>query len=439
MCRLASQTWQVSIALRFFCSIAIPLAIAGSAEAQFGPANVIVSEVIELSVAPVQHFVATVMPLRKSIVGTAVDGRIMEFLFDANDPETKLTYVTKGTPLAQLRVGTIQIRIQEATAQRDLRRAEWEQAEQTHPGLIAQAVAKLKAATENYRFSKSQFERNQQLYANNATISLDAFELSRNQMFTAEQVYVDATIVAEHINRGDNIKQAKARLEEAEAVFNTLNDRMAKYTILAPFDGFVVAEHTEVGEWVREGDPIAVVVQMHPVEVRAFVPEAYVRQLQIGGKAIVHPKAELKQGETIPLGRITGVVAEAANRTRTFPVKIQVDNPSHVLKAGMLAEVEMEVGERQPATMVPKDALVLGGSAPHIVLAIPDPKDPQKTIAKIMAVRLGASDGKWIAVTAIGDELAAGDLVVEKGNERLRPGAQLLVNRQGATLHPERK
>jgi len=419
-------------------AVAFCLLNSGMAIAQFGPANVIATEVIEREVAPVQNFVATVMPLRKSIVGTAVDGRIMEFLFDKEDPETKLTYVTKGTPLAQLRVGTIQIRIQEATAQRDLRHSEWEEAEQIQPGLLAQAEAKLKATTENFQYSKNQHERNRELFEKDRTISLDQFESSRNQMFTAEQSFIESKISSAHINRGDNIKQAKARLDEAQAVLNTLTDRMDKYTIRAPFDGFVVAEHTEVGEWVREGDPIADVVQLHPVEVRAFVPENYIRQVQIGGQALVRPKAKLKQGETIPLGKITGVVAEAANRTRTFPVKIQVANPTHVLKAGMLAEVEMEVGDSQLATLVPKDALVLGGLTPHIFLAVPDPQDANKQIAKKLPVRLGASLGKWIAVSAIGDEIVAGDLVIEKGNERLRPGSPLLVNRTGTTPPPAR-
>jgi hypothetical protein len=54
----------------------------------------------------------------------------------------------------------------------------------------------------------------------------------------------------------------------------------------------------------------------------------------------------------------------------------------------------------------------------------------------MMPVKQGVSLGKWIAVTAIGDEIVEGDLVIEKGNERLRPGAPLVVNRKGATTPP---
>ena len=421
------------------CAVAFSIVPACASYAQFAPANVIVAQVIERPVAPVRTFVAAVRPLRKSVVGTAVGGRVERFLYDEESPETKLTFVRKGQPLAHLREGTIGIRVDAAVAHRDFRQAEWEEADQTHVGLVEQAQAKLKAATEKLRFFKTQHDRNRALYERNRSISLEAYERSRVEVFSAEQEFVEAKIDNHNLKRRDRIKQAKAQLDEAEAVLAELKDRMKKYTIAAPFDGFVVAEHTEVGEWIREGDPVAEVVQLHPVEVRAFVPEKYVRQLQVGGKAVVRPSAALLPSESIPQGRITGVVAEAVTRSRTFPVKIQVDNPDYLLKAGMLAEVELMIGDRQLATLVPKDALVLGGPVPRIFLATPDPKDPKAYIAKMMPVKQGVSLGKWIAVTAIGDEIVAGDLVIEKGNERLRPGAPLVVNREGASPPPPKR
>lgn len=411
---------------------------AQQASAQFGPSTVVVSEVIERPVAPVQNFVAAVTPLRKSIVGTAVPGRVEQFLYDENDPETKLTYVRKGQALANLREGTVRIKVDEATAQRDLRQAELDEVQITHPKLVEQAQARLKAATEGYQFARNQYERNRRLYEQNRSISLEEMERSRAAAFTAEQDFRAADINLAIVEREDAILKAQARLAEAEAVLRELNDRVEKYTIRAPFDGFVVAEHTEVGEWVQEGDPIADVVQLHPVEVRAFVPEKYIAQLQVGGMAHVVPNLGGGAAErAATTGKVTGIVAEAVTRSRTFPVKIQVNNPDHMLKAGMLAEVTLEVGVRRPATLVPKDALVLGGRAPRIFLAVPDPDDPKKYVAKPMTVEQGASLGRWIAVTAVGDEIVAGDLVVEKGNERLRPGAPLALSTEGATPLPE--
>jgi len=414
------------------------------AHAQLGPSSVIVNEVVVRSVAPVQTFVASVTPLRKSVVGSAVDGRVIKFLYDEEDPLTKVTYVTEGQPLAELRQGTIQLKVAEARAQRDLRRAEWEEAKETHPWLVEQAEARLTAAGERRQFARNQFERNRRLYEEgNRSVSREQYEQARSNMYTAEQQYIEAKINLDILKRGDRVRQAKARLDEAEAVLNELIDRVEKYTIRSPFDGFVVAEHTEVGAWITSGDPVADVVQLDPVEVRAFVPEKFVSRLPIGGKAIVRPNVRLMEDEeVVAQGKVTGIVAEAVTRSRTFPVKIQVDNPEHVLKAGMLAEVELEVGARRPSTMVPKDALVLGGSTPQIFLAVPDPNDAKKYTAQPVSVEKGASLGRWIAVWPTeeeidkGREIDPGDLVVEKGNERLRRGAALVLDDRGSTPPP---
>ena len=416
----------------FIASLVLMLSSANELRAQFGPANVIVAEVIERPVAPTQNFVATISPLRKSIVGSAVAGRVEKFLYDEASPETKLTRVQKGQVLANLREGTIRIQVEVATAQRDLRMAEWEEAEQTQEGKEELAEALLTAASENYQFNRKQYERNEKLYKSGGSIALEEVERSRNEYATARQAYIAAGINNENVKRGDNIRQAKARLDEANAVLRELQDRLEKYTIYAPFNGFVVTEHTEVGAWIRSGDPVAEVVQLHPVEVRAFVPEKYIGNVQIDAKAKVVPSA----GGKSATGTITGIVAEAVSRSRTFPVKIQIENPDHVFKAGMLAEVTLAVGEKQPLNLVPKDALVLGGQSPRIFLAVPDPDDDQKYVAKMMPVREGPSLGDWIAVTPIADEIIPGDLVIEKGNERLRPNAPLIVNRDGASQPP---
>ncbi|MCA9268252.1 MAG: efflux RND transporter periplasmic adaptor subunit, partial [Planctomycetales bacterium] len=252
----------------------------------------------------------------------------------------------------------------------------------------------------------------------------------------AQQNYVASELRLKLAQRHDRIAQAKARLDQASAEARQMEDRIEKYTIRAPFDGFVVEEHTEVGAWIREGDPVAVVVQLDPVEVRAFVSEKFIGNLQIGARAVIRPNVPLAPGEAEPVGHVTGVVAEAVARSRTFPVKIHVENSNFRLKAGMLAEVELEVGDRAPALMVPKDALNLDGATPRIFVADPDPEDPKKATARMIAVEKGASLGRWIAVKPLDGELQAGALVVEKGNERLRPGAPLIPKSDGATPPP---
>jgi multidrug efflux pump subunit AcrA (membrane-fusion protein) len=95
----------------------------------------------------------------------------------------------------------------------------------------------------------------------------------------------------------------------------------------------------------------------------------------------------------------------------------------HELKAGMLAHVTLAVGQPQPVLLVPKDALVLGGRTPLVYVVEGNSKSKQATV-RAAAVELGVADQGDIQV--IGD-LKAGQQVVVRGNERLRPGLPVTV------------
>ena len=88
----------------------------------------------------------------------------------------------------------------------------------------------------------------------------------------------------------------------------------------------------------------------------------------------------------------------------------------------MFVRVWLDVGEPTPQLLVPKDALVLGGPAPIVYVVTPSPEGPPTV--RPVPVKTGESMGTLICVMA---ELAVGDLVVTRGNERLRPGQQVVV------------
>jgi len=57
--------------------------------------SVVVSRVVQRTVSPHQNFVGTVEPLRTSVVGSAVDGRVLNYLVNEGDA------VEKGDALAE--------------------------------------------------------------------------------------------------------------------------------------------------------------------------------------------------------------------------------------------------------------------------------------------------------------------------------------------------
>ena len=63
-----------------------------------------------------------------------------------------------------------------------------------------------------------------------------------------------------------------ARCDHASVA--ALEDRLRKYTIVAPFAGFVSAEHTEAGAWIQQGDPKPSVAFPHEPPVGVGEDEA---------------------------------------------------------------------------------------------------------------------------------------------------------------------
>ena len=57
-------------------------------------------------------------------------------------------------------------------------------------------------------------------------------------------------------------EQARARVTAAQAELSRLEEQFDRHTMKAPFDGWVSAEHTEIGQWVMQGDPVAEVVEL---------------------------------------------------------------------------------------------------------------------------------------------------------------------------------
>jgi RND family efflux transporter MFP subunit len=189
----------------------------------------------------------------------------------------------------------------------------------------------------------------------------------------------------------------------------------------APFDGWVTAEHTEIGQWLMQGDPVAEIVELNAVDVEFPVVEDFIANLNPSLEAIVDVPA---LGHEKFSGHVAVINPQADSRAHTFPVKIRVanrvENGQPMLKAGMFARVTLAVGRPTPCVLVPKDAVVLGGASP-IVLVANTAASGNATVRPV-PVTLGPAQGSWIA--AVGD-MKDGDQVIVEGNERVRPGQEV--------------
>jgi len=389
-------------------------------------APVAVATVVEREVAAGQTFVATVMPLKTSTVGSAVEGRVVNFLVDEGDR------VEENQPLAQLRTKTLEIELAAAKAEAELRLQEFKELENgTRKEELDAAKARMLAGEALREYLTAKLRRTKTLFEKEGAISKEEFDEVQSGAVGAQQTLkaLKATYeLAVAGPRKEKIEQARARHRAQLEAVKRIEDLIHQHTIRAPFDGYVSAEHTEKGQWVGKGDPVAEILDLATVEIEVRVPEAHVTALRVGTEVRVTIGALPKQAFT---GEIARIVPQADLRSRTFPVKVRVTNPAkgdgHLLKSGMLARVAMAVGERQKALLVPKDALVLGGPSPMVFVVDADPKNPKARMVRPVPVQVGVAAGGLIEVRG---PLKRGQQVVVEGNERIFPGMPVIIVRE---------
>jgi RND family efflux transporter MFP subunit len=390
-----------------------------------GPTLVAVSPVVEREVVGSQTSVGTVMPLRKSIVGSAVAGRVIEFPLNEGDR------VEQGQVLAQLLTDTIELEAAAAEAELDLRKHQLAELQNgTRPEEIAQMKARMMAAEARVRYAQARRARAENLFRQGQAMTQEERDEIVALAVEAEQAYLDTKAAYELAVAGprkEQIAQAAAQVAVQQATVNQLKDQMEKHTVVAQFDGYVTAEHTEVDQWLKQGDPVAEVAALDEVEIVVQVVEQYVPHVRAGMQVSVEVPAIGRE----PLaGVVTAIVPQADVQARTFPVKVRVKNQlagdGPLVKSGMYARVMLPTGAKQLATLVQKDALVLGGAQPVIfIVNLADANGKQGKVQPV-PVQLGLSEGSMIQVRG---GLAPGQLVVVQGNERLRPGQDVIVQR----------
>ena len=207
---------------------------------------------------------------------------------------------------------------------------------------------------------------------------------------------------------------ARAQLVQAGASLALAEMNLTRGTVRAPYDGVVTALHTEIGSYLKEGGAVLALVNDRKLEIEADVPAARVAGLAPGTEVAVLLPDGSKHRATV-----RAVVPDENAMTRTRLVRFTPDfGPTTTpLAANAAATVVLPVGTAAPALTVHKDAVVRRGQQALVFVA-------NNGKAERRPVRLGRAAGTRFEVL---DGLAAGDLAIVRGNERLRPGQPVLV------------
>lgn len=382
-----------------------------------GPVAVKTASVRSEKIVDEVSFIGTLEPNITTTVGAVVSGRVTEAAFREGD-----AVLAGKTVLMQLDRARREIALREREAAVTRAQEQWEKLKQ---GSRSEEVAQRLAAVKEHRALRQRaerdFERAKRLHKDQL-ISLAEFQGIESAAVAAREKYESmsaALRLSRSGTRVEDIAMAEAEHEQAKASLDAVAYELSRSTLPAPITGFVVKKHVEVGGWVNPGDPVAQVIDLDPVFATGPVSERKIGFLRPGLPVTV--SLDAFPGESFK-GQVAQIVPLADRQSRSFPVKVRLDNPDGRLKAGMLARISVKLANDRSSVVVPKDAVVRRG-ANEVVFVVDTGK------VREVKVRTGRRVRGLLEIAE--GNLEPGEEVVILGNEGLRDGAQVHSNGSG--------
>lgn len=269
------------------------------------------------------------------------------------------------------------------------------------PTLARIALERAEAAVER---SESQLE-------------LAQLNLERRRSLVKRQVSSEADLdVAENAER-----IAASALREGRAMRDEARDQLAKKVIKVPFDGVLRSFSVEVGEYVREGQQLAELLDLATVRMTVGVSDRQIVSIRPGAQVEV-------EIEALPGERFAGSVLRAGSATdadtRKFPVEVEVQNPDRRLLPGMVARVTLDLGDEREVLLVPRDATIDEFGLRFVYVLEPNGAGNVARRRRIQVRNVAFQPG----VLQVDEGLEPGETIATTGMRQLSDGASVEVS-----------
>jgi Cu(I)/Ag(I) efflux system membrane fusion protein len=173
-----------------------------------------------------------------------------------------------------------------------------------------------------------------------------------------------------------------------------------RVSIHANTDGFIAHLGVREGVYVMPATEIMSIAKLDRVWIQAEVFERQAAWVQTGQRAEV--ELDYLPGTRLQ-GTVDYVYPELDPKTRTLRVRLRFDNEGAVMRPNMFARVTLHGTETDPVVHVPREALIRGGAANRVVVALGEGR------FRAQPVQVGIESGDRVAIAS---GLSAGERVV---------------------------
>ena len=276
----------------------------------------------------------------QATVSVKVPGRLQKISVDLG------SIVRQGQVIAQIETQDYQLRVQQATAALAQARARLGLApEQNHDRVDPEQTSTARQARAMLDEARAHQERTKTLFTQGI--------IPQAQVDTAESSYKVA--LSRYEDAIEEVRNRQAMLAQRRSELDIARQQLADTTISAPFDGAVQERRASVGEYLVAGAPLATIVRMDPLRLRAEVPEREASSVRIGQTVRVTVEGDANAYT----GRIARLSPAISPQNRMLMVEAEVRN-NGALRPGAFARADIVIDNQTaglPCQPTPSPAL----------------------------------------------------------------------------------
>ena len=396
--------------------------------------QVLLDKVKRRSISAKSEFTGSLLPARGTQVMAEVEGiaesfadigPLVEADVDGKHYSVRLaiqpgTKVQEGQVLVQLERTNFELDVAIAKARVDKAKADlakliaWERAESIDrlKAAVSEAQARKKLAEADYGRSLT--------LSRQSAASLGEVERAETELAAAEALLVSQQAMLREAEAGptkEEIAVSETMITQAEAELKLKQRLLEKTAVRVPYDGVLTQINVYKGARVSPATgPLFEILDLRYVAAEVGIPESYIGKIKMQDMAQV-----LIAGVPNPVpGMVVGINEKVDPESRSYRIRVGVDNEHGKFKSGQFATVILQIGTISETTVVPSAAVKFEEGQPGVFVY-------HDGIVKRVGVTLGMSTGELVEIV---DGLSEGELIVIDDPNLLSDGMSVEVRNQ---------
>jgi len=205
----------------------------------------------------------------------------------------------------------------------------------------------------------------------------------------------------------------------AYAKYKATENRDSLLSIRAPFSGVITTRNVELGALIQSGinssnaTALFEIMDMKIIRLTVALPETEVDNISKGMQAKISFSELPSQTFSVHVSRMANAID---NRTKTMKVQLDIPNRNGKIKAGMYANVEIQLQSTGDKISLPNEALIVVKSE-FFVLQV------KEGIVKRTLIKKGLSNTHFFEV--LSNEITENSKIIIEGKAMVKAGMQV--------------